>query len=382
MSIPINDLREMYTEVKYKNKKLKQEVERLGNELRLARNDNELTRSAGEGMQSSECDEEYKRELQSKLDTANASIEQIQHARKELDQELRDERRHNAELQALLKQAQDDKAGLEALLEQTQDAKADLEDLLRQMQDALDHAERHRALGDDGDVQELQERLEEVQLELDHAEDYSMRRQSDLVAANETNRELRVTIEELQSKLDAACDANKELSDPKDELQMALDNADQSEASGDGEYVQELEYSLREKQPDLETANISNTELQEENNLVQDQLDYVAEGNWEHVLAFLHENPSTRIRAFIAGLCASHTELSKANADLLKSEANSAELREENQALRRDLETKSAEIDALRKETSKPAAKGELSPGEREQLRLKDRHSLHIRSGW
>ena len=113
MSVPINDLREMYTEVKHKNKKLKQEVERLSNELRSVRNDNELTRSAGEGMQFSEYDEESKRDP---LDAANASIKEIQHSRKELDQKLRTERRHNADLQASLEEAQDAKAELERSL--------------------------------------------------------------------------------------------------------------------------------------------------------------------------------------------------------------------------------------------------------------------------
>ncbi|KAM0803887.1 hypothetical protein BDR22DRAFT_960487 [Usnea florida] len=167
MSIPIDELREMYKEDREtskvlsglidrqvkridrlvnENDRLVNENKRLDDELRSARNDNELTRSVGEGRQSS-SDEETKRELQSKLDAANASIEEIQHSRKELDQELRTERRRNADLQASLEQAQD--------------AKAELEQSLQRMQYAWDEGDRFRASDYAERSHELEERLAE-----------------------------------------------------------------------------------------------------------------------------------------------------------------------------------------------------------------------------
>ena len=168
MSIPIDELREVYKEERetskalraiidkqdkridrlgIENDKLVNENKRLDDELRSARNDNELTRSLGDGMQSSQRGEETKRELQSKLDAANASIEEIQHSRKELDQELRTERRRNADLQASLEQAQD--------------AKVELEYSLQRMQYAWDEGDRFRACDYAERPHELEERLAE-----------------------------------------------------------------------------------------------------------------------------------------------------------------------------------------------------------------------------
>ena len=175
MSLSIDDLREMYTDAKHKNKKLKQEVERLGNELRSARNDNELTRSVGDRVQSSQCDEESKRELQSKLNAANSSIDQIQHSKKELDQELRTERRRNAELQASLEQAQD--------------AKAELEHSLKRLQDALDDADRSRALGHAERSDELEKRLAEKEQSLQAQEKRLQEKEQRLQAQERSIRE-------------------------------------------------------------------------------------------------------------------------------------------------------------------------------------------------
>ena len=74
MSIPINDLREMYTDVKHKNKKLKQEVERLGNELRSAR-------TVGEGMKSPELEQrlaEKEQRLQAQEESLQEKAQSLQ----------------------------------------------------------------------------------------------------------------------------------------------------------------------------------------------------------------------------------------------------------------------------------------------------------------
>ena len=239
-------------------------------------------------------------------------------------------------------------------LDAAHESNREMGDSISALQTTLDSANWHEASGDNRDVEER-----------------------------------RVSIEQLQSDLVAAEDIKRELSDRNDELQMALDDANHSEASGNEEYVQELEYSLREKQLELDTAHGSSQELQEKNQLLQDQLGYVAEANWENMRPFLDRNLTRRIILLKKKISASDTELSKvkeelskANAGQLKSEANSTELREENQALRKDLETKSAELDALRKEASQPAPKAKMTPGEREQLNLKDRDSVYVHSGW
>ena len=379
MSLPIEVLKELFLAERDQSKVLREnvnqltnEVERLRSELSSVRNDNVET--SGEGRTVSENDEDT---TESGKDLPEC-----------LEPQLSDTEDLYRNLQTTLNATYESNRVIQSTLDAANDSNRELCDVMSALQTTLDHAEWHRASGDDGDVLELQERLKEVQLELDHAEDYSMRRQSDLVAANETSRELRVANEQLQSKLDAACDTIKELSDRNDELRTDLNDAAQSEASEDGEYVRELEYSLRERQIELETANASNAELQMKNKLLEEQLDYVAEANWESMRPFLDKDLSKRYLTYRAKFRNCDTELSKVkeelsktNADLLKSEATSAELQEENQALRRDLEAKSAELDALRKETSKPAAKGELSSGEREQLRLKDRQSLY-HPGW
>ena len=229
-------------------------------------------------------------------------------------------------------------------------------------------------------------------------QDYNMRIQSDFVAANENDRELRAANEELradneqlradneqlQSQLDAACDINKELSERNGELQMARDDADKPEASDDGDYVQELENRLGEMQLELDTAHVSKQEIQEKCKLREDQLEYVAEANWENMRPFLDENLSKRLRTFRAKFNVCYSELCKVREKLSKAEANSTELREENQALREDLKTLSAasENDAQSKETSKPTAKVKMDPVDSELLRLKDRKSVHVSSGW
>ena len=156
MSLPNDVLQELYLAereqskaLKEKNNQLSNEVERLRKELGSAKNDNELKRSAGEGMQSSEYDEESKREP---LGAANASIKEIQHSRKELDQELRTQRRHNVVLQASLEQAQD--------------AKAELQHSLKRMQDARDETDRSRASDYAERSHEVGERLQKKEQSL------------------------------------------------------------------------------------------------------------------------------------------------------------------------------------------------------------------------
>ena len=197
---------------------------------------------------------------------------------------------------------------------------------------------------------------------------------------------------ELQSELDAAYDINEELSKLNSELQMALDDVDRPGASGDDRTVQELQDSLREMQVHLNARDALNRELQVKNKILQDQLNAAAAGNWANLQPFLDENLSTRYRASRAKFLASQAELSevkeelsKVNTELVRSEANLTELREENQALHKDLNTMRAasEIDAQKQETSQLAAKAKISPAERELLRLKDRQSLHVlHSGW
>ena len=226
--------------------------------------------------------------------------------------------------------------------------------------------------------------LEYVDRRIENSEESNRDCQIALDATEESTRVLR-------SALDASDDTNRKLYDSVYLLRTALINANRPGASRNDRTVQELQGSLKAIKLDLSTTTAFNRDLREENKLLQDQLNHAVSGSFENLGPFLNDHVSTRYRAMRAKLLASQTELSqvkeelsKANTDLLKSEATSTELREENQALRDYIKTMPAasEIDA-QQETSQSAAKPKMSPAEREMQRLKDRQSLHsLHTGW
>ena len=237
------------------------------------------------------------------------------------------------------------------------------------------------ASGDDkATTDSAEDLLEYVDRRIETSEESNRDCQIALDATEESTRVLR-------SALDASDDTNRKLYDSVYLLRTALINANRPGASENDRIVQELQGSLKEMRLDLSATTASNGDLHERNKLLQDQLNHAVAGNFENLGPFLNEHVSTRYRAMRVKFLASQTELSqvkeelsKAKTDLLKSEAASTELREENQALQEYITA--SEIDA-QQETSQSAAKAKMSPAEREMQRLKDRQSLHsLHTGW
>ena len=165
-------------------------------------------------------------------------------------------------------------------------------------------------------------------------------------------------------------------------------SGDDSVVSGDDRSFQELQDALREIQLDLDDTNVLNRELEVQIKLVRSQLRDAVVGDWDNVRPYLDEklrkcciDLKKELHGCRAELLKVNDELSNTNRDLVRSEAKSKELQEENSALQRELDSMRAasKVDAQKQKPRKSAAKGKakLTPTEREMLSLKDRKSLH-----